>query len=147
MTPDHVKAQLRSAIHKAVEMGWKEHGKRTIAGVQVTAASYAEMLVMPAVDLLADEAVQTAVRDACEPWKPVWDLATCHVEAPIPDGQSPLFSLWLSGVLTVCDTIAKRLGVPVDIDGDGLDIQDSDALIQALVSNLMRQVARQTVRS
>jgi hypothetical protein len=145
MTKEHVQKQLRSAIIRAVELGWQRVDGASLVGVQSTAASYAEMMVLPAVEAFVSEAVEGAVRAECAPWATLLESDDGDaVKTIVPDVASPFLPVWLGGAMTALGSVADKLGVKVDLEpGDSVGIDSGADLVDAIVRSILGQALMQ----
>ena len=137
MTREHVQTELRRAIGTAVRAGARCRRRPGVAALMAGSADYAEMLVMPAVEAMVEQAVEAALLAACEPWQP----GQPGKDAPSP--ASPLWLVWVAGAVCAIDALAEALGV--QLSDPQLEGDDAEALVRAEIALLLAE-ARQTAR-
>jgi hypothetical protein len=137
MTGAQVTAQLRLAVRTAVRAGARCRRRPGVGGVMEGAADFAELLVMPAVEAMVEQAVEAALDNACRPWPPGEPR-----KAP-PNLASPLWDVWAAGAVCAIDALAAALGV--QLSDPQLEGQDAEALVRAEIDLLLAE-ARQAAR-
>lgn len=136
MTPDYVRVQLRKAIRAAVAAGARHKRRPGLQSVQSAAADFAELMVLPAAESMAQAQAQRAMDEAVQRACARWEAALGNLP---PEPCSPLWSVWVAGALCVIDHLAERINLaPPDLDGDpALSTEDARDLVRTQVGMLL----------